>query len=217
MNTDYVSNKNSPFFKEVLPLAQESLSVNKNKILSDIPISSKEYDNLEKAIISIMWKESYGNVKVDNPDLKGGNYEAYLKKSFAPIAEKVFNRESSKGLTQLKGDKNINSVIKSNILKNEEDLYDPKKSAVVSLYSLSSKYIYLRDLVSKEGLKISPDELTKLAMLSWNEPINKVGESLSKYKNFDKTWEAYNKNSTHAYSKAFSLYDKAFSKRISSM
>jgi hypothetical protein len=216
LNTDYVSNKNSPFFKEVLPLAQESLSVNKNKILSDIPISSKEYDNLEKAIISIMWKESYGNVKVDNPDLKGDNYEAYLKKSFAPIAEKVFNRESSKGLTQLKGDKNINSVIKSNILKNEEDLYDPKKSAVVSLYSLSSKYIYLRDLVAKEDLKISPDELTKLAMLSWNEPINKVGESLSKYKNFDKTWEAYNKNSTHAYSKAFSLYDKAFSKRISS-
>jgi hypothetical protein len=164
-----------------------------------------------------MWKESYGNVKVDNPDLKEGNYETYLKKSFAPIAEKVFNRESSKGLTQLKGDKNINSVIKSNILKNEEDLYDPKKSAVVSLYSLSSKYIYLRDLVAKEGLKISPDELTKLAMLSWNEPINKVGESLSKYKSFDKTWEAYNKNSTHAYSKAFSLYDKAFSKRISSM
>lgn len=217
LNTDFITNKNSPFFKEVLPLAQESLSVNKNKILSDIPISPKEYDNLEKAIISIMWKESYGNVKVDNPNITDGNIEAYFKKALAPIAEKAFNRESSKGLTQLKDDKNINAVIKKNILNKEEDLYDPKKAAVVSLYSLSSKYLYLRDLVAKEGLKITPDELTKLAMLSWNEPIDKVGESLTKYRSFDKTWEAYNKNSTHAYSKAFSLYDKAFSKRISSM
>jgi hypothetical protein len=218
---NFISNKNSPFFKENLPLAQESLAVNKDKILKDIPITSTEYDNLEKAVLSIMWKESYANEMVDNPSLRD-NPTSYLKKTAAPLREKILGIEASKGLTQIKDKKNFTEDVQKNLIKDEKDLYDPKKSSVISLYSLSSKYLYLRDLSKKEGIPITQDELTKLSMLSWNEDISVVGKSLSKYKDFDTVWEAYNtskktgEKETHPYSKALSLYDNAFKKRISS-
>ena len=218
---NFISNRNSPFFKENLPLAQESLAVNKDKILKDMPITSTEYDNIEKAVLSIMWKESYANEMVDNPNFKD-NPTSYFKKTLAPLREKVLGTEASKGLTQIKDKKNFTEDVQKNLIKDEKDLYDPKKSAIISLYSLSSKYLYLRDLSKKEGISITQDELVKLSMLSWNEDISVVGKTLSKYKDFDTVWEAYNtskktgEKEAHPYSKALSLYDNAFKKRISS-
>jgi hypothetical protein len=161
-----------------------------------------------------MWKESYGNPLVDNPTY-AKDFESRVKKTLAIPLENITGREASKGLTQMKDEKNLNSQIRKNLLKDDSDLYDPKKSAIVSFYSLSSKYLYLRDLAKNKGIPLTKDELTKLTILSWNEPINKVGDSLVKYGNFDSTWEAYNKNSVHDYTAAFSVYDNVFKKNIS--
>lgn len=122
----------------------------------------------------------------------------------------------SKGFTQLKDDENLSPSIKKEVLKNDSDLLDPKKAGVASFYSLSSKYLYLKDVAKKSGASVSQADLVKLAMLSWNESIKTVGESLVKYKDYDTIIQKYRTNiktgkvTGHPYDNVLSMYEKGF-------
>jgi hypothetical protein len=213
VNYDKVKNPNSPFIKGNLPVFQEAITRNKKVILKDVPINEREFNNLEKAATSIAWKESYGNQNVDDTGLttvKGA------KKLLGTIGENLGLKELSRGFTQLKDEKNLNSNLRNRILQNDKDLSDPKKSAIASFYSLASKYLYLRDLSKKNSIKMSDSDLTKLSMLSWNEDIKVVGDSIVKYKNYDDVMNAYrtdkktNTITGHPYDKAISFFENNF-------
>lgn len=213
VNYDKVKNPNSPFIKGNLPVFQEAITRNKKVILKDVPINEREFNNLEKAATSIAWKESYGNQNVDSPGLSSVQG---VKKLLGAVGDNLGVKELSRGFTQLKDEKNLNSNLRNRIIQNDKDLSDPKKSAIASFYSLASKYLYLRDLSKKNSIKMSDSDLTKLSMLSWNEDIKVVGDSVIKYRNYDDVMNAYRtdkKTNTvvgHPYDKAITFFENNF-------
>jgi hypothetical protein len=182
-------------------LFTQTLIKNKNELRKDIPVNEEEFNNLVKASRSIAWKESGNNPKVD---------ESSLKKIGAKAREVIGGREMSRGLTQLKDTENLTENLRGKYIKdNGSNLSNPTQSAVPTFYALSSRYLYLRDLAKKENLSVSSDELSKLAMLSWNEPITLVSKSLKKYKTFDNTMKAYRgEEGKHNYDLAMEAFDK---------
>jgi len=213
VNYDKVKNPNSPFVKGNLPVFQEAITRNKKVILKDVPINEREFNNLEKAATSIAWNESYGNEKIDRPNLVSVQG---AKKLIGAAADNLGVYELSRGFTQIKDQKNLNNNLRNRILPNDSDLSDPRKSAIASFYSLASKYLYLRDLSKKNNIKISDSDLTKLTMLSWNENIKVVGDSIIKYRNYDdiitryRTDEKTNKVVGHPYDKAIGFFENNF-------
>lgn len=213
VNYDKVKNPNSPFVRGNLPVFQEAITRNKKVILKDVPINEREFNNLEKAATSIAWNESYGNEKIDKPNLVSLQG---AKKLIGTAADNLGVYELSRGFTQIKDQKNLNNNLRNRILPNDSDLSDPKKSAIASFYSLASKYLYLRDLSKKNNIKISDSDLTKLTMLSWNENIKVVGDSIIKYRNYDdiitryRTDEETNKVVGHPYDKVIGFFENNF-------
>lgn len=218
-NFENLTNLQSPLLKETIGMYTETLARNKEVLMEDIPVNNQEYRSLEKAAVSIAWKESYGNPEIDEvaSQVRNRNPEGVFKKAFAGVAESVFGREASKGLTQMKDEKNLNENLRTSLLEgSDEQLKDPKKAALATMYSLSSRYIYLREISIKEGLKLNEDELAKLSTVAWNEDIEIMGRSLQKYKNFEGIMNAYRTDEDtgevvgHKYDAALSVYDNMF-------
>lgn len=153
---------------------------NKDVLLKDIPITGTEFDNLVKATRVIGWKES--------------NYQSNPKgkvKDFLSDAREALNiREASKGYTQLKDEENLDESLRTNLNINNETLADNKKSAVATMYALSTKYLKIKESLSKD-VRLTPDELAQLALISWNEPVDMVIKTANKYKSLDKIIKAY--------------------------
>lgn len=179
INFDNVANvKTSLGNKESAQFTQMLIN-NKDKIISDIPINEKEFNNLIKVSRILGWKES--------------NFKAQPKSELIETGSKVREalgiRESSQGFTLLKDEENITPEIRSNLGINNKSLKDPKISAIATMYALSTKYLKIKSNLKDKNF--TEDELAQLALISWNEPIDKVIKTAEKYKTFDKTVKAY--------------------------
>lgn len=192
----------------------QTLIKNKSKLLKDIPINESEFSKLTKAAKAIGWKETgFDVIKLENNprdwSLKDDVYDR-----LGEARELLGGKEKSRGITRMKDEKNLSPKLREKyITDGGRNLNNPQESAIPTFYALSSRYLYLRDLTKSKGLDYSNDELTQLAMLGWNEKINVIGESMQKYKTFDKTMNAYNTNKetgekeAHPYSLAFEAYN----------
>jgi len=201
VNEQNVQNYNNVGSKEAALFAQ-TLVKNQEALKKDIPINDEEFDSLVKASKSIGWKESGFKPSVDSS----------LKKKGAEIRESLGIKEMSRGLTQMKDEMNLAPSLKVKYVKGKgENLNNPTEAAIPTFYALSSRYLYLKDLAVKEGLRLTADEISKLAILGWNEDIARVGQSLKKYKTFDETIKAYRgETGKHQYDLALEAYDKYF-------
>ena len=57
--------------------------------------------------------------------------------------------------------------------------------------ALSTKYLKIKESLDP-SIKMTNNELAQLAIISWNEPINKVIETANKYKTLPVIRQAYN-------------------------
>jgi hypothetical protein len=180
LNLDNVSNLNTSLTSKKAAEGNQVLINNKNVLLKDIPINDDEFNNLVKAVRIIGWKES--------------NYQENPKTNFKSIGsnvrEVIGGRESSEGYTQLKDKENLNKKIRENININNESLKDIKKSAIATMYALSTKYLKIKASLN-DDVNLLPNELTTLALISWNEPVDKVIETINKHKTLDRTVKRY--------------------------
>jgi ACT domain-containing protein len=94
------------------------------------------------------------------------------------------------GYTQLKDEEILNESIRKNLNINNETLKNSKKSAIATFYALGTKYLKIKESLSPD-VKMTEDELAQLAIISWNEPVDKVIETANKYKSLDKVRKAY--------------------------
>ena len=198
-----ITTEESPLLKEGHITFAKTIDDNREELKSDIGIGDKEFTNLSKAIRAIAWKDSYYN-----QDRDGASDN--LRDMAGEVREFFGGTEKSRGLTNMKDEKNLTETLRGKYIKGKGDnLEDPKESAIPSFYALASRYKYLKDLSKFENISVSREELSKLAMLGWNEDISTVGRSLQKYKSFDGTMEAYRgETGTHQYDLAFDAFDK---------
>jgi peptidoglycan hydrolase-like protein with peptidoglycan-binding domain len=198
-----ITTEESPLLKEGHITFAKTIDDNREELKSDIGIGDKEFTNLSKAIRAIGWKESYYN---QDRDEASDN----LRDMAGEVREFFGGTEKSRGITNIKDQKNLTETLRSKYIDGKGDnLEDPQESAIPSFYALASRYKYLKDLSKFENINVSGEELSKLAMLGWNEDISIVGESLQKYKSFDGTMEAYRGESgSHQYDIAFEAFDK---------
>lgn len=188
INTDKVRNfknlgsRNAAVFTQTIIKNQEAL-------MGDIPINKSEFDLLTKATKTVGWKESGFSSNVDSPQGVGVHS---TKKKLGEFRELVGGTELSRGMTQMKDEKNLSPNLRKKYIKNQgQNLNNPAESAIPSFYAMSSRYIYLRDLAVKNKLSVTPEELSKLSVVAWNQPLHIVGETLLKNKGYNKTMEAY--------------------------
>lgn len=196
-NYSNIGNKNSAIFTE-------TLLKNREELQKDIPINNEEFKYLTKALKTIGWKESGFNSNIDDSSFRN------IKKSLGKLRESSGGTELSRGLVQMKDEKNLIPNLREKYIKNKgQNLSNPKEASIPAFYSLSARYLYLKDLVKKENLNISLEEISKLSMLSWNEPLSKVSKTLVKNKTFDNTMEAYRgEDGKHNYDLAMTSFDK---------
>jgi peptidoglycan hydrolase-like protein with peptidoglycan-binding domain len=180
VNFDEVSNLQTKLSSREAAEYSQVLLNNQDLIMSDIPISKNEFDNLVKAVRIIGWKES--NYQ-SNPKSK-------LKSAAGDIREFFGIREASKGYSQLKDEENIDESIRTNLNINNETLTDVKRSSIATMYALSTKYLKIKESLSP-SVKMTPDEIVQLALISWNEPIDKVIQTANKYKTLNAVRKAY--------------------------
>lgn len=184
----------------------ETILKNREALQEDIPINNNEFRELTKASKVLAWKESYYSRQVDRPTVKEKPIQAVKK--FAGNLLEPFGRELSRGLTQMKDGKNLTKNLRDKYIKGVGDnLNNPEEAAIPTFYALSSRYLYLRDLAHKESIGISVEELSKLSMLSWNQPLHKVQATLKRTKSYKKTMEAYREGGKLSYEGAFEAYN----------
>jgi len=179
INFDVVTNAKTPLGKKESAQFTQTLINNRDKILKDIPINTNEYNNLVKAARILGWKESA--------------FQAQPKKEWkdkaSNVREVLGGRESSKGFTLMKDEEIITPEIRNNLGINNESLKDPKVSAIATMYALSTKYLKIKS--SLKDKNYTEDEFTQLAIISWNEPVDKVIKTAEKYGTLDKVIKAY--------------------------
>ena len=204
VNLDVVKNKKNIGSKNAALFAQTIIK-SKDNLMKDIPINGEEFSKLLKATKIIGWKESnYTTFNKYKPSFKGVT---------GHVREAAGFTERSRGYTQMKDKKNLTPLLQSKFIKKGgANLENPVEAGIPTFYSISSRYLYLKDLNREKVLDYSTDELVKLAILGWNEKINVVGKSMEKYKNYTDTIIAYNTNKddkyvAHPYSLALEGYD----------
>ena len=180
INFNVVTNEKTSLGKKESAEFIQVLLNNKDVIQKDIPITNNEFNNLVKAAIVLGWKES--NMTTDP--------KSELKNLSSLIRENIGGRESSLGYTQLKDKENLDESIRKNLNINNETLKNNKKSAIATMYALSTKYLKIKESLSPD-IKMTEDELVQLAIISWNEPIDKVIQTANKYKTINKVRKAY--------------------------
>jgi peptidoglycan hydrolase-like protein with peptidoglycan-binding domain len=191
INFESVSNPNTALGKKEAAIFGQFLVDNKETIQKDFPINSIEYDKLAKAAKVIGWKESYfqSNPKTKTKELAGN------------IREMVGLREASTGYTQLKDEENFDPEVRNKLGITNETLKTPQGSALSTIYALNSRYLAIKNNVLKmPESKFTTDELVQLSLLSWNEPLHKVLETIKNRKSF--------KNVINAYEEAYGKNEK---------
>jgi len=182
INFDNVTNPKTAFGKKEAALFGQFLVENKETIQRDFPINELEYNKLAKAAKVIAWKESYFQ---SNPKTK-------IKEIGGNLRELAGKREASTGFTQLKDEENFDVTVRKNLGIDNEMLKTPQGSALATIYALNSRYIAIKNNVLKmNDSDFTTDEIVQLAMLSWNEPLYKVLETVNKRKSFKSVINAY--------------------------
>lgn len=179
-NLQNIENTKSPFLSKKAAQFSQVLENNRNVFLKDIPISNNEFSSLSKALKVIAWKETY--FKDDS--------KTKFKKFGSEQREKWGGRESSEGYTMLKDEENLNEILRKNLKVSNEALYDNKKSAIISMYALATKYLKIKNSLNKD-VKLSTNDLTQLALISWNEPVDVVIQTANKYKTLENVINRY--------------------------
>tara|TARA_R110000868_G_scaffold74337_2_gene214890 strand:- start:1322 stop:4135 length:2814 start_codon:yes stop_codon:yes gene_type:complete len=200
VNSDNVTNKDSSLYGYNHSVFTETLRSNSKALTKDLSLTSSEFDGLSKAMRSIAFKESdYG----DN----NNNY-SQARHIAGNIREFLGAGEKSRGLTSLKDKKNLPENLRSKYVKGKGDnLNNPAESAIPSFYALGARYKYLKDLNVVKKLGMKQEDITKLAMLAWNEDVSVVAKSMEKYKTYDSVMKAYRgSNGSHDYDLALVAY-----------
>ena len=199
INEQTVSNFSNLGSKEAAKFTQ-TLILNKEGLQKDIPINNQEFENLTRAAKAIGWKESGFDNEIDK-------YSG--KKILGELRENIGGKELSRGVTQMKDQQNLTENLRDKYIKGKgQNLQTASDSAIPTFYALSSRYLYLKDLATIKSLKVTSEELTKLAMLAWNEPIDVVAKSFEKYKSYDNTLAAYRgETGKHNYDLALTAFD----------
>lgn len=188
INTDKVQNFNN-IGNENAAIFTQTIIKNQKALQGDIPIDNREFELLAKAAKVIGWKESGFSGGVDRAS--GIDYRSGAK-TFGKVREAVGGTELSRGVTQMKDQKNLTPNLRKKYIKGDgENLSNPAEAAIPTFYALSSRYTYLRDFAVKNDIGASPEDLAKLSTVAWNQPLHKVAKTLLKSGNFDKTIEAY--------------------------
>ena len=173
----------------------QTLINNKDLLLKDIPIQESEMNNLIRAARAIKWNESGskgGSPKHWAKDIGSDAREALPPWTDVLLSKKYQQRESSKGHTQLKDEENMNPALRENLQVTDESLADPKKSAIATMYTLSTKYIQIKNGL-ETGTDFTDDELAQLALLSWNIDVEGLIKTANKYKTLQGVIDAYKK------------------------
>jgi hypothetical protein len=193
VNNDNVTNKNSSLYGYNHSVFTETLKSNKKELEKDLNITGSEFDGLSRAMRSIAFKESdYG---------ENSNNYSEARNIAGNIKEFLGVGEKSRGMTSLKDKKNLPENLRKKYVKGKgENLNNPAESAIPSFYALGARYKYLKDLNVVKKLGMKQEDITKLAMLAWNEDVSVVAKSMEKYKTYDSVMKAYRgENGRHDY------------------
>jgi hypothetical protein len=178
-----VANTNTSLGSKTSAQFSQTLVNNKDLFLKNIPINSGEFDNLSRAAQILGWKES-NFIESGNPKTSIEDFGANARENFG-------GTEASKGFTQLKDEQNINSDIRAKLGITNNSLTNPSISAIATMTALSTKYLKIKESLDP-SIKMTNNELAQLAIISWNEPINKVIATANKYKTLPAIRQAYN-------------------------
>jgi len=180
INKNEVTNKNTSLTTKPAAQFAQVLINNKEALVGDTPVNDVEFESLVRALRVIGWKES--------------TYKPQPKPEYTKVAadvrEKVGGREASIGYIQIKDEENIIPEIRQNLGIDNETLKTPQGAAIAGYYSLSTKYAIIRDSLVGKG-DFTSDDITQLAMIAWNEPVQRVIDTAVKYKNLPAVLKAY--------------------------
>ncbi|NDD82900.1 hypothetical protein EBZ38_01275, partial [bacterium] len=151
---------------------------NKDAILKDIPITENEFGKLMRVARIIPVKETSASADYEKLNYRPVDESGMLKVNVDALkaAEQLGLRdEVSMGFTRLKDESNLNPNLRA-ALYNDDDtqLDDPAKAAIPTFYVLSKNYLYLKEVMNEYGIKLTSDQLAKLAGLGYNQSIGKI-------------------------------------------
>lgn len=182
LNWANITNMNTTFGTKESAIYNQFITNNKKVFIEDMPVNEDEFYYLSKAAKVIPWKETdYG--KVNNSKVKAREFGGKIR-------ELAGIRESSEGLAKIKDEENFDDEIRKNLNINNETMNIPETAAIATMYGLVTRYTAIK-LSIKDRNKYNVDELSQLALLSWNEPIHKVIETANKYDNMNDVINAY--------------------------
>ncbi|NDC95043.1 hypothetical protein EB077_07050, partial [bacterium] len=190
---------------------------NKDAILKDIPITENEFGKLMRVARIIPVKETSASADYEKLNYRPVDESGMLKVNVDALkaAEQLGLRdEVSMGFTRLKDESNLNPNLRA-ALYNDDDtqLDDPAKAAIPTFYVLSKNYLYLKEVMNEYGIKLTSDQLAKLAGLGYNQSIGKIAAQViekggyDNYINFRRA-NAGKEDKSFQYSEAIDLYDK---------
>jgi hypothetical protein len=195
---------------------------NKDEILKDIPITDNEFGKLMRVARIIPVKETSASSDSTKLNYRSIDESGMLKVHVDALkaAEQLGLRdEVSMGFTRLKDESNLNPNLRT-ALYNDDDtqLDDPVKSGIPTFYVLSKNYLYLKEVMNEYGIKMTTDQLAKLAGLGYNQSIGKIAAQViekggyDNYINFRRS-NAGKNDKSFQYSEVVDLYDKQTRKK----
>jgi hypothetical protein len=190
---------------------------NKDAILKDIPITDNEFGKLMRVARIIPVKETSASADPLKLNMRAIDDEGYFKVNTSvlkPLENLGLRDEVSMGFTRLKDESNLNPKLRS-ALYNDDDtqLDNPVKAGIPTFYVLSKNYLYLKEVMNQYGVKMTSDQLAKLAGLGYNQSIGKIASQVVEQGGYDNYINFRRNNAgkddrSFQYSEAVDLYDK---------